>query len=115
MCCSWYCSFFFASRIRHTRCALVTGVQTVLFRSRLQFLLDIIAMTFGQPLTLFPAIGAVLLGGGAITTGALTSAVAVGVLLSSLFSGRVGQVRRQGLGIERAILAYGVANRTSVV
>lgn len=76
---------------------------------RLQFLLDIIAMTFGQPLTLFPAIGAVLLGGGAITTGALTSAVAVGVLLSSLFSGRVGRVRRQGLGIERAILAYGVA------
>jgi MFS family permease len=76
---------------------------------RLQFLLDIVAMTFGQPLTLFPAIGAVLLGGGAITTGALTSAVAVGVLLSSLFSGPVGRVRRQGLGIERAILAYAVA------
>src|SRR3546814_11439258 len=26
-------SFFFSSRRRHTRCALVTGVQTVLFRS----------------------------------------------------------------------------------
>src|SRR3546814_10372601 len=26
--------FFFASRRRHTRCALVTGVQTVLFRSK---------------------------------------------------------------------------------
>lgn len=76
---------------------------------RLQFLLDIVAMTFGHPLALFPAIGAVLLGGGAITTGALTSAVAGGVLLSSLFSGPVGRVRRQGLGIERAILAYGVA------
>src|SRR3546814_4897620 len=25
--------FFFSSRRRHTRCALVTGVQTVLFRS----------------------------------------------------------------------------------
>src|SRR3546814_20472336 len=27
---------FFSSRRRHTRCALVTGVQTVLFRSRRQ-------------------------------------------------------------------------------
>src|SRR3546814_17602130 len=27
------CSFFFSSRRRHTRCALVTGFQTVLFRS----------------------------------------------------------------------------------
>jgi MFS family permease len=40
---------------------------------RLQFILDIIAMTFGQPLALMPAIGAVLLGGGPITTGALIS------------------------------------------
>src|SRR3546814_8731568 len=27
------CVFFFSSRRRHTRCALVTGVQSVLFRS----------------------------------------------------------------------------------
>src|SRR3546814_4872714 len=26
--CSWYSYFFFSSRRRHTRCALVTGVQT---------------------------------------------------------------------------------------
>jgi MFS family permease len=76
---------------------------------RLQFLLDIIAMTFGQPLALFPAIGAVLLGGGAITTGALTAAIAAGVLLSSLLSGPVGRVRRQGLGIARAIQVYAAA------
>src|SRR3546814_10137251 len=30
---SFLSSFFFSSRRRHTRCALVTGVQTVLFRS----------------------------------------------------------------------------------
>src|SRR3546814_6245799 len=29
--------FFFSSRRRHTRCALVTGVQRVLFRSMLAF------------------------------------------------------------------------------
>jgi len=76
---------------------------------RLQYLLDIIAMTFGNPLALFPAIGAVLLGGGAITTGILTAAVAAGAFLSSLFSGPIGRVRRQGLGIERSILVFGAA------
>src|SRR3546814_7312577 len=32
VCCFVFC-FFFSSRRRHTRCALVTGVQRVLFRS----------------------------------------------------------------------------------
>lgn len=76
---------------------------------RLQFILDIIAMTFGHPTALFPAVGAVLLGGGAITTGALTAAVAAGAFLSSVFSGSVGRVRRQGVGIQRAIQVYGAA------
>lgn len=76
---------------------------------RLQYILDIVAMTFGQPVTLFPAIGAVLLGGGAITTGILTAAVAAGAFLSSLFSGPIGRVRRQGVGIERAIQVYGLS------
>ena len=76
---------------------------------RLQFILDITAMTFGQPLALFPAIGAVLLGGGPITTGLLTASIAAGAFLSSLFSGPIGRVRRQGLGIQRAIQVYGVS------
>ena len=76
---------------------------------RLQYILDIIAMTFGQPLALFPAIGAVLLGGGPITTGVLTAAFAVGAFFSSLFSGPIGRVRHHGLGIARAIQVYGGA------
>ncbi|MET0813107.1 MAG: MFS transporter [Microbacterium sp.] len=76
---------------------------------RLQFILDIIAMTFGHPIALFPAIGALLLGGGPITTGVLTASIAAGAFLSSLFSGPTGRVRQQGLGIERAIIAYGGA------
>lgn len=76
---------------------------------RLQYLLDIIAMTFGQPIALFPAIGAVLLGGGPITTGALTAAVAFGAFLSGLFSGPIGRVRHHGVGIQRSIQLYGVA------
>jgi MFS family permease len=76
---------------------------------RLQFVLDIVAMTFGQPLALFPAIGALLLGGGPITTGALTASIAAGAFLSSVFSGPAGRVRHHGLGIERAIVVYGGA------
>lgn len=76
---------------------------------RMQYVLDIIAMTFGQPLVLFPALGTVLLGGGAFTTGVLTAAVAVGTFTSSLFSGRVVQYRWHGRGIQRAVQAYGAA------
>jgi MFS family permease len=76
---------------------------------RLQYILDIIAMTFGHPIALFPAIGALLLGGGAITTGVLTASIAAGAFLSSLFSGPIGRVRHHGVGIERSIQVFGVA------
>ncbi|WAB82930.1 MFS transporter [Microcella daejeonensis] len=74
---------------------------------RASFLLDIFAMTFGNPRVLMPAIGAVLLGGGAVTVGVLTSATAVGALLLGLLSGRLGAVRRQGLGVGIGVAAYG--------
>lgn len=76
---------------------------------RLQYILDICAMTFGQPLALFPGIGAVLLGGGAITTGLLTAAVAAGAFLSSLFSGTVGRYKAHGIGIQRSVQVYGLS------
>ncbi len=75
---------------------------------RTSFLVDIVAMTFGQPRVVYPAAATVLLGGGALTVGLLSSAYAVGALLSSVFSGRLGGVRRQGLAVERAIEVYGV-------
>jgi MFS family permease len=75
---------------------------------RASFLLDIFAMTFGNPRVLMPAIGAVLIGGGAITVGVLTSAIAVGVLLLGVFSGKLGSVRRQGIGVVVGVAAYGV-------
>ncbi|MBW8871195.1 MAG: MFS transporter [Leifsonia sp.] len=71
------------------------------------FILDVIAMTFGQPRALFPAVGALLIGGGPLTVGILTAAGAVGTLVSSVFSGRLGSVRWQGRAVERAIVVYG--------
>ena len=74
---------------------------------RTSFLVDIIAMTFGRPQVLFPAVGAIAIGGGAITVGILVAALAVGVLLSSLFSGPLGGVRRHGVAIGWSIAIYG--------
>lgn len=76
---------------------------------RTQYVLDVFAMTFGQPLALFPAIGVFVLGGGEITTGILTAAVAAGAFISSLFSGPVSRYRWHGKGIERAIIVYGAS------
>jgi MFS family permease len=74
---------------------------------RMSFLVDIVAMTFGQPKVLFPALGALVLGGGAVTVGVLTAAGAVGTLICSIFSGRVGHVRYQGRAIGWSIAIYG--------
>ena len=74
---------------------------------RTSFIVDIIAMTFGRPQVLFPAVGALLIGGGAVTVGVLVASLAVGVLLSSLFSGRLGGIRRHGVAIGWSIAVYG--------
>ncbi|MDN5789672.1 MAG: MFS transporter [Micrococcales bacterium] len=76
---------------------------------RMSFIVDIIAMTFGQPIVLFPAIGATILGGGAVTVGILTASYAVGTILSSLVSGRITQLRWQGRVIRSAIVSYGLS------
>ena len=43
---------------------------------RMSFVVDIIAMTFGQPMVLFLAVGAVVIGGGSVTAGLLPAAFA---------------------------------------
>lgn len=74
---------------------------------RMSFIVDIIAMTFGRPYALLPAVGAVVVGGGEITVGVLTAAGAIGTLCASLFSGYVKTVRLHGIAIRRAIMVYG--------
>ncbi|TBN57657.1 MFS transporter [Glaciihabitans arcticus] len=74
---------------------------------RSSFLIDIVAMTFGMPRVIFPAVGALVIGGGAITVAVLTASFAVGAFLSSVFSGRLGQVRWHGRAIRNAVVAYG--------
>jgi len=74
---------------------------------RLSFLVDIIAMTFGMPRVILPAVGALVIGGGAVTVGILSAAFAAGTLLVGVFSGRLGGVRWHGRAIRNAIMAFG--------
>ena len=76
---------------------------------RMSFVVDIIAMTFGQPMVLFPAVGTIVIGGGPVTAGLLLASFAVGGILSSLVSGRVTGLRWQGRAIRNAIVCYGLA------
>lgn len=75
---------------------------------RATFIWDLVAMIFGTPRVVFPAAGALMLGGGAVTVGALTACFAAGALLSGLFSGPLGLVRRQGRAVTLAIAVFGV-------
>src|SRR5207302_5549086 len=73
------------------------------------FVIDIDAMVFGMPSALFPALGTTVFGGGAQTVGLLYAAPGAGALVGALFSGWVGRVRRQGLAVVVAVIAWGVA------
>ena len=76
---------------------------------RMTFFVDLAAMVFAMPRAVFPAVGTVVLGGGATTAGALVSAIAVGSILAGLFSGPLGHVRRQGLAVVACVVGWGLA------
>jgi MFS family permease len=73
------------------------------------FALDIVAMVFGMPRALFPAIAVHQFHGGLETAGWLYAAPAVGALLASLSGGWMSRVHRQGLSVVWAILVWGAA------
>jgi MFS family permease len=71
------------------------------------YLVDIVAMFFGMPQALFPAIAEQL--GGPAVLGLLYSAPAAGALLASATSGWTNHVRRHGLAVIVAASVWGVA------
>ena len=89
--------------------AVVEGVRFVVTARSLRLAIGMhaVAIVLARPHVLFPAIAATLLGGGAVTVGALASAAAIGVLLSGLLSGPVTRYRWHGTGIGLASLATG--------
>ena len=71
------------------------------------YLIDIVAMFFGMPTALFPAMAQGL--GGPKVLGLLYAAPAVGSLLFSATSGWTGRVHRHGLGVIVAAILWGFA------
>jgi ENTS family enterobactin (siderophore) exporter len=76
---------------------------------RMTFFVDLAAMILAMPRVLFPALGAVVIGGGATTVGILVAAIAGGSAIAGLLSGPLGRVRRQGLAVLVAVVCWGSA------
>ena len=80
---------------------------------QMSFYLDIVAMVFGMPRALFPAIATAWYGGSladvALIVGLLSAAPAVGSITATVLSGPLGRVRRQGLAVVMSICVWGGA------
>jgi predicted MFS family arabinose efflux permease len=73
------------------------------------FGIDLIAMTFGMPRAVFPALGVELFHGGAGTVGLLFAAPGAGALIGSLLSGWARRIRSQGRALVVCMLGWGSA------
>ncbi|MGZ4382672.1 MAG: MFS transporter [Gaiellaceae bacterium] len=73
------------------------------------FVVDSSAMVFGMPRALFPAMAVSRFDGGAGVLGLLYAAPYAGALVSSLLSGWIARVRRQGLYVAVAAACWGLA------
>jgi MFS family permease len=73
----------------------------------MSFAVDIVAMVLAMPRALFPEVAERRFGGpGAV--GWLYAAIAVGAVVGGLSSGWIGRVRRQGLALIAAVVAWGL-------
>ena len=73
------------------------------------FVIDTIAMVFGMPSSLFPAIALSRFHAGGFVVGLLYASPGIGALVASVLSGWIAHVRRQGVGIVIAAALWGVA------
>lgn len=76
---------------------------------RAPVILHVVCMVFGRPQALYPALAATVFGGGPLVVGLLSSSAAVGVLASSVLSGRIVRIRRQGVAVGVAGVGFGAS------
>ena len=89
--------------------SIVEGLRYARSRQELigTYVVDFVAMVFGMPLALFPALAASTLGGAAL--GPLYAAPAVGALIASVTSRWTPRVHRHGLAVMIAATVWGLA------
>jgi MFS family permease len=73
------------------------------------FVVDFVAMVFGMPSSLFPALALDVFRVGPAGVGLLAAAPAAGALVGALFTGWVGRARRPGRAIIWSVAAWGLA------
>lgn len=72
------------------------------------FVIDLVAMIFGMPRAVFPALAQNTFGMGAAGVGLLYAAPSAGALLGALSSGWVSRVARQGRAVIAAVAVWGL-------
>ena len=96
-----------------TRPGLRSVVAGLAFISRhpillMSFAVDIAAMVLAMPRALFPEVAEERFGGPG-AAGWLFASIAIGAVAGGLVSGWIGRVRRQGLALVGAVVAWGLA------
>ena len=88
--------------------SVIDGLKFIIVRPILlmSFGVDIVAMVFAMPRSLFPQVADQRFHG---VVGPLYAAIAIGALVAGLSSGWIGRVRRQGVALVIAIMAWGLA------
>jgi len=91
--------------------AVRAGLRFAVRRGELMgsFAADLLAMTFGMPRALFPALALTVYHAGATGVGLLYAALSAGATLAAFATGWLGHVRRLGRIVVFAIAAWGVA------
>jgi MFS family permease len=98
-----------ASTDESTWKALKSGFKYAVSRQELigTYVVDFVAMIFGMPNALFPAIAQTY--GGVQTLGILYAAPAAGAILVSFFSGWIQHIKRHGVGVVLSATGWGLA------
>lgn len=73
------------------------------------FCIDLAAMTFGMPRALFPVLALTVYHAGAVGTGALYASASAGATVAALTTGWLHGLRRLGLIVIWAVMAWGAA------
>ncbi len=91
--------------------SIVEGVRYLRGRPVIQgaYLIDIIAMVFGMPRALFPAIGLSFFHGGPAVVGYLYAAPGLGALVGALTTGWVNGIDRRGRAVVVSVVVWGLA------
>jgi MFS family permease len=100
-----------ASAARPGLAAIREGLRFALSRRVIlsTFVIDLDAMIFGMPMSLFPVLALDVFHAGPTGLGLLGAAPAVGALLGALLSGWVSSVRRVGQAVIVAVAIWGLA------